>query len=523
MTERELFVEALSRPDPAEQTAFLDGACRGDGALRRRVEALLARAERDDSRLDRRPADLIAALADVTNTPLCGAGAVDATAELATLLGPSDRPGALGRVARYDVLEVLGRGGFGIVVKAFDTSLHRVVAIKFLAPALAATSPPRQRFLREARAAARVTQENVVRVHAVEERPVPYLVMKYVEGQTLQGRLDKVGPLPAAEVVLVGRQVALGLAAAHEKGLIHRDVKPANVLLDAGVGLHARLTDFGLARATDDASMTASGVIAGTPMYMAPEQANGEVLDPRADLFSLGSVLYTLVAGRPPFRAANAFAVLKRVTEDNPRPLAEVLEGVPPGLVAVITRLLAKKPADRFSDAREAADALATCLTAPPPAPPRRRRRMAVVAVLLALAAVSVWAGADSASRRRSVSGPPAEAGPAVTGSVADAAAPPANDPVPQPPYAELVVTKVEHGAIDQGSLVWAIREANSKPGDYLITFAPELDGRTIPLIGYSVMDRTGRSAFQITKITIQGPTDGRGITLAGPAGFTHL
>ncbi len=398
MTEREVFTEALSRPDLAERAAFLDAVCAGDDSLRRRVDALLARHGRGDALLDRQPADLLAAVADPTQVGSAGVAPVDdAAGKLTGLLGPSDRPGALGRVGHYDVLEVRGRGGFGIVVRAFDTTLHRVVAIKFLDPVLAATSPPRQRFLREARTAARVNHEHVIRVYAVAEQPVPYLAMEYVDGQTLQDHLDAFGPLPPAEVVALGRQIALGLAAAHEQGLIHRDVKPANVLLDGSPERRARLTDFGLARAADDASLTQSGVIAGSPLYMSPEQAKGEVLDARADLFSLGSTMYTMAAGRPAFRAANPFAVLKRVAEDTPRPLREVMPGTPPGLIAVIDKLLSKRPDDRFATAREAADALAGCLTAPNAGssviPPSRRRTALLVATVALLIGAGLVAG----------------------------------------------------------------------------------------------------------------------------------
>src|SRR5262249_3077252 len=148
--------------------------------------------------------------------------------------------------------EVLGRGGFGVVFRAFDEALQRVVAVKVLAPEMAA-SPARKRFLREARSSARVRHDNVVQVYAVEEAPLPYLVMEFVPGETLQQRLDRVGPLEVAEVVRLGRQIAEGLAAAHGTGLIHRDVKPANILIEAGPDQCVKLTDFGLARAADDA------------------------------------------------------------------------------------------------------------------------------------------------------------------------------------------------------------------------------------------------------------------------------
>ena len=253
------------------------------------------------------------------------------------------------------MLEVLGRGGFGIVVRAFDETLHRMVAIKVLSPQLASTSPARKRFLREARASARIRHENVVQIYAVEEQPLPYLVMEYIPGQTLQQRLDQTGPLEVPDVLRIGGQIARGLAAAHEQGLIHRDIKPGNILLESGIEQKVKITDFGLARAADDASLSQSGVIAGTPLYMAPEQAKGEPLDPRADLFSLGSVLYTMASGRPPFRAATPLAVLKRVAEDTPRPIRQIIPEVPQWLCDIIAKLHAKDPAQRFQSAAEVA------------------------------------------------------------------------------------------------------------------------------------------------------------------------
>lgn len=163
------------------------------------------------------------------------------------LLLPPTKPGTLGRVAHYEVHEVLGQGGFGVVVRAFDEKLHRMVAIKALTPAMAATSPPRKRFLREARSAAAIRNENIVSIDAVEEQPIPYLVMEYIPGQTLQQRLDDTGPLEVRQVLTLGRQIAEGLAAAHEQGLIHRDIKPSNILLERGGNERARITDFGLA------------------------------------------------------------------------------------------------------------------------------------------------------------------------------------------------------------------------------------------------------------------------------------
>ncbi len=293
-------------------------------------------------------------------------------------LSPSAKPDQLGRLGPYEVLAEIGRGGMGIVLKAFDPTLHRVVAIKVLAPQLATSGVARKRFMREAQAVAAVTHDHIVTIHAVEEaNGLPYLVMQYIPGQSLQDRIDKEGPLPLKEILRIGMQTAAGLAAAHAQGIVHRDIKPANILLENGVQ-RVKLTDFGLARAIDDASLTQSGFVAGSPQYMAPEQARGETLDYRADLFSLGSVLYTMCTGRPPFRAANTFAVLRRVSEETPRPIREVNPEIPDWLVAVVDKLHAKDPVARYQSAGEVAEVLgrhlaelqqASYVTPPLPAP----------------------------------------------------------------------------------------------------------------------------------------------------------
>src|SRR5205814_432325 len=161
--------------------------------------------------------------------------------------------------------------------------------------------------------------------------------------ESLQDRLDRTGPLELTEILRIGTQTAAGLAAAHAQGLIHRDIKPANVLLENGIA-RVKITDFGLARTVDDASVTQSGVIAGTPMFMAPEQAAGESVDHRADLFSLGSVLYALCTGHPPFRASGTMGVLKRVMHDTPRPIREINPDIPDWLEAIVAKLHAKDP-----------------------------------------------------------------------------------------------------------------------------------------------------------------------------------
>jgi uncharacterized protein (TIGR03067 family) len=397
MTERDIFLAVLDLPDAAARTAYLDAACIGDAPRRAKVEALLKAHENAGSFL----AEPAAALPEPgSRTEAFSSPPED---EALSFLSPSQRPDSLGRIGHYEVLEVLGRGGFGIVFRAFDEALQRVVAVKALAPSMAATSPARKRFLREARSSAQVRHENVVQVYAVEEQPLPYLVMEFIPGETLQQRLDRTGPLDVAETLRIGRQVSEGLAAAHAQGLIHRDIKPANVMIEGGTGHRAKLTDFGLARAADDASISQSGIVAGTPMYMAPEQAQGNTLDHRADLFSLGSVLYVMCSGRPPFRASGTLAVLKRVCEEEPRPIREIIPEVPEWLCRIVEKLHAKDPAARFQSAREVADTLADCerqihahsglkdySRIPDKKPtPRRYRRFAIA---LWLVAVLFWA-----------------------------------------------------------------------------------------------------------------------------------
>jgi hypothetical protein len=278
------------------------------------------------------------------------------------LLGPPSHPEMLGRLGRYEVERLIGAGGMGIVFKGFDTELNRPVAIKVLAPHLAGSGAARQRFAREARAAAAVVHEHVVAIHNVEtDAAAPFLVMQYVAGESLQGRLDRQGPLTIKEILRIAHQTAAGLAAAHAQGLVHRDVKPSNILLEQGIE-RALLTDFGLARAADDASLTHTGYLPGTPHYMSPEQARGDAIDARSDLFSLGSVMYAMCTGRPPFRADTSFGVLRRITDTQPRAIREVNADIPAWLVGLIDKLLAKQPAERFSSAAELAQLLERCL-----------------------------------------------------------------------------------------------------------------------------------------------------------------
>jgi WD40 repeat protein len=340
---KSIFMAALEKP-ATDRAAYLDEACAGDSVLRRRIDKLLKLHEQPDAMLDQPAAEHIVA---------------EMNALALDFLEPSTRAGSLGRLGHYDVLEVIGKGGMGVVFRAFDEKLRRIVAVKALAPALAGNPTARMRFVREAQAAAAVTHDNVIAIHAVEDTgPVPYLVMQFIDGCTLQQKIDRIGPLPLPEILRVGLQVAEGLAAAHKHGLTHRDIKPANILLENGVE-RVKITDFGLARAgDDDVNLTGSGYIAGTPAYMSPEQANGERVDYHSDLFSFGSVLYAMAAGHPPFQGDTSLAVLKRVCDETPRPLRDVNPELPEWLDTLVGRLQAKNPADRLAPASEVAKVL---------------------------------------------------------------------------------------------------------------------------------------------------------------------
>jgi hypothetical protein len=351
-----LFFAALEKAGPAERAAYLDDACAGNESLRRRVETLLEAHTQVGQFLER----------PIAEAEACGASFQRALSTLErrptdlSFLAPSSQPGSLGRLDHYEILEVIGQGGMGIVLRARDTKLERIVAIKVLAPLLGISSSARQRFVREARAAAAITHDNIIAIHAVEDAgPVPYLVMQFIDGPTLQARIDRTGPLALKEVLRIGLQIAEGLAAAHRQGLIHRDIKPANILLENGVQ-RVKITDFGLAHAVDEDSQVPSGFIAGTPAYMSPEQAHGEHIDHRSDLYSLGTVLYALCTGQTPFEARTTIEVLQAVREDTPRPVREVNPDVPEWLSELIARLHARDPAGRPASAQKVAESLAT-------------------------------------------------------------------------------------------------------------------------------------------------------------------
>ncbi|MCU0962659.1 MAG: bifunctional serine/threonine-protein kinase/formylglycine-generating enzyme family protein [Pirellulaceae bacterium] len=353
-----ILVTAIEIAAADRRAAYLDSVCSGDAPLRARVERLLRAHYRAGNFLEQpvggdRPTEFLEALLDTERVP--GAEALESDDIQLDFLQPCDDPGCLGTLGPYEVLEVIGHGGMGVVLRAHDPYLDRMVAIKALAPAFAAHPTGRKRFLREARAAAAVSHPHVVTIHAVDEaNHTPYLVMECIQGQSLQDRIDRVGTLPLNEVLRIGMQVAEGLAAAHEHGLIHRDIKPSNVLLEQPAQ-RAKITDFGLARAVDDVGISHAGDVAGTPEFMSPEQAQGSSVDHRSDLFSLGTLLSTMCTGRSPFRADTTLAVLRRVCDDVPPPVRELNPEIPEDLSAIISRLLAKVPDERYQTAEEVA------------------------------------------------------------------------------------------------------------------------------------------------------------------------
>ncbi len=255
---------------------------------------------------------------------------------------------------RYSIERELGRGGMGIVLLARDVALDRLVAIKLLPPHLAASAESRDRFLREARTAAGLSHPNIVPIHAVEQQgELVFFVMGFVDGETLRERVERAGPLAPRPAMRVMQEVAWALAYAHQRGVIHRDVKPDNILIERGSD-RALVTDFGIA-VGGHAGAGGDGEVVGTARYMSPEQALGEPVDARSDLYSLGATLFFALTGRPPFEAGNLPAIItQQVTRPAPR-LEAVRTGLPARLVEVVDKCLQKDPAARVQTGDEVA------------------------------------------------------------------------------------------------------------------------------------------------------------------------
>jgi WD40 repeat protein/tRNA A-37 threonylcarbamoyl transferase component Bud32 len=303
------------------------------------------------------PADFLQRLKDNPPAPEPPREPPDVLFEAPTPRGP------LGRLGAYHIVSKLGEGAFAVVYAAWDEHLDQLVAVKVLKRERAARAEDRARFEREARRTAAVKDEHIVTIRHVGHTPgfpLPYLVMEYIEGETLTGRLKRQGALKPQEAAAIARQVALGLAAAHAHGQVHRDIKPDNIMLDHRSG-RARITDFGLARRIEATAtrVTQAGALIGTPAYMSPEQVqSAETLDGRSDVYSLGVVLYELLTGRLPFRGTSSFELLRQVVHEEPVSPRAIDPGLPHDLDTITLKCLAKKPSERYPDARSLAEDL---------------------------------------------------------------------------------------------------------------------------------------------------------------------
>ena len=260
-------------------------------------------------------------------------------------------------LSHYKILEELGRGGMGIVYKAEDTKLDRTVAIKVLPSAALASEDDRARFYREARAAASLSHPNIAVIHEIDEAVPegskdddlrPFIAMEYIEGDTLKARIEK-GPLKLKEATRIAAEVATGLKAAHDKNIVHRDIKSGNIMVDENGT--AKILDFGLAQTAKSTKLTQMGSTLGTVAFMSPEQARGDEVDLRTDLWSLGVVLYEMIAGRSPFPGDYEQAVVYEILNQDPEPLTGIRTGVPMDLEAVVNKCLAKDPELRYPSA----------------------------------------------------------------------------------------------------------------------------------------------------------------------------
>jgi serine/threonine-protein kinase len=377
-----LYDQARALP-PEARTPFLEDACREDVELRSELASLLGNAEGAEEFFQR--------LAGVVGSP-----SLD-------IAEPS--PGSM--VSHYRVVGWIGSGGMGAVYRAHDTRLKRDVALKFLPPHPNTSLDAEERLLLEARAAAGLEHPNICSVHEIGETAEgrPFIAMAFYEGETLKERLRR-GPLPAAESVGVAAQIARGLAAAHARGIVHRDVKPGNVMLTPDGSV--KLLDFGLAKVTD-VSLTRPGVTPGTLAYMSPEQARGDPVDHRTDLWSLGVVLYEMLTGVHPFRGGNDRAVIDAILHGKPESLRRRAPAAPRSLERIVKHLLRKERDARYGSAAEALTDLAKAMeTAPTPS---RRRWLARIALgLLVLGVI----GAVGAAVRSFRPAPAVSASPAV-------------------------------------------------------------------------------------------------------------
>lgn len=395
MSEDEVFSTAVAIEAPEMRSEYLRQACGADEQLRARVESLLRHHATTGTILDGAVMDLDTemSLADgpTKEYPRTDVRHFAAARDVAATI-----PGRLGC---HEILDVVGQGGMGLVLQARDCKLDRIVAIKIVSAEWALSATLRAAFLREARAAAQIRHPHVVTVFSVhDDGALPYLVMEFVPGPTLQQKIDEEGPLDLPLALRIGRQIAEGLAAAHARGFVHRDIKPANILWDQDSG-DVKIVDFGLAGLADAPTERSESAIVGTPQFMSPEQARGGVVDARSDLYSLGCVIHAMIAGAPPYPASQALMILRQASPVPPPSLRVRRPDLPIWLDELVGRLLAHEPDQRPSNAREVADELAarTAERVPTQTPaimaghqPSGRKRIVNVSRRVALATVGL-------------------------------------------------------------------------------------------------------------------------------------
>ncbi|MBX7105806.1 MAG: serine/threonine protein kinase [Gemmataceae bacterium] len=301
----------------------------------------------------------------------------------------SHLPAAPSTIGHYQIERLLGRGGMGAVYLATDTRLHRPVALKIMLPKFAASRFAKERFLREARAAARIANDNVITIYEADERDgVPYIAMQYLQGASLEQHLRTGEKFTPEQILRIAEETATGLAAAHAMGLIHRDIKPGNLWLESPGG-RVKILDFGLAKPQDtEVDITGHDTMVGTPTFMSPEQARGRNLDGRTDLFSLGVVLYRLGTGQLPFDGSNAMAVLMALGTDEPVPVRDLNPAIPEPLAVLIRDLMAKSPAARPGSAPEVIDRIHAIRSGQPARINPPRNRVSIAAAFAALFAI---------------------------------------------------------------------------------------------------------------------------------------
>lgn len=384
---------------------------------------------------------------------VCAQDNDDTATSCATCRSPLPKGEAALIAGRYEIVRPLGRGGMGVVYQAVDHVLEEPVALKVLRRRDPEAETASRRFRSEIKLARRVTHRNVCRIHDYgEDRGLAYISMQYIEGVELRQRIRAEGGLPSGEACAIAVQIADGLQAIHDEGIVHRDLKAANVMID-GQGM-ARLMDFGIAKVTGGESLTATGDIVGTPEYMSPEQIRGDPVDARTDLYALAIILYEMLTGRVPFTADTTVATLMKHLHEEPPLDAAAARAIPVTLVPLLRQALAKKPEERPSSAREIGDALrltgdtelGTAVPTEPGTPPpqtsrlpRPRSPIRLLSALLAVGGVfvvfGVWAAwrqltADSPRPRASLSPPPVTGrteltpSPPITASPSSASAP---------------------------------------------------------------------------------------------------